>query len=65
MSHPAEALRAGEEAVTIFRELATASPDLHRSTLVGCMANPADVMAALDRWTDAQQIREVDHLTRE
>jgi hypothetical protein len=30
------------------------------------MANPADVTAALDRWTDAQQIRnEIDHLTRE
>jgi hypothetical protein len=57
LGRPAEALPVTEEAVTIRRELAAASPDRYRPDLVRSLNNLADVLAALGQHAGADAAR--------
>jgi hypothetical protein len=50
---PADALVAGQEAVSTFRELAAISPDRYRLDLARSLANLAEPMKLLGRQDDA------------
>jgi hypothetical protein len=50
----ADALPPAQETVAIYRELAAASPDRHRSGLSIALANLAEVHEALDQHADAE-----------
>jgi hypothetical protein len=57
VGRPADALPVIEEAVTMYRELATATPDRHRPDLALSLTNLADVLAALGQHADADAAR--------
>jgi hypothetical protein len=57
LGRPAEALPVIEEAVTIFRELAAASPDRYRPDVARSLTSLASRMAELGRIAEAETIR--------
>ena len=55
LGRPADALPVEQEAVTILRELAAASPERYRPDLAASLTNMAEILEALQRPDDAEQ----------
>lgn len=53
LGHPVDALAAGQEAVAIYRKLASATPDTYGSDLARSLANLAGPMKLLGREDEA------------
>jgi tetratricopeptide (TPR) repeat protein len=58
LGRPGDALNAEQEAVTVYRELAVASPDRYRLDLARSLTNLSEVLEAVGRQADADAARD-------
>jgi|HubBroStandDraft_1064217.scaffolds.fasta_scaffold32043_1 hypothetical protein len=66
LGRPADALPSAQEAVTVYRQLATANPDRYRRPdLAHLRPNLSDIFLALKRTAEADEARQEATLIRE
>jgi hypothetical protein len=65
LGRPAQALPVTEEAVTLYGDLAAASPDRYRPDLANSLTNLSEQLAALGRKSDADAVRDEDDKLRQ